>query len=91
MSLFNRSPPTQPEPVLAPLSLDQLFAMIEPHGMITLYQFSRHEWSACVKMHSSIPGASLEIKSGFNHRTPTDALQVCIDRLNAVFRTKVLQ
>lgn len=57
-------------------TLDDLFAAVKRHGCLRLHNHADGDtWSAtCELPVVNAPGATFQVRSGFDHRTPHEAL-----------------
>lgn len=67
--------------------LEGLLLTIAKHGNVRLNQFADGTWSCVCQMRVNSAGVSFEIKSDFNHKTPTDATRLCLFRITETLAT----
>ncbi len=65
--------------------LEQILLHLCRFGRPRLSRMDRG-WHCWVSMHVQAVGAAVEIKSEFDHATPLESAQVCLDRVQAVVR-----
>jgi hypothetical protein len=65
--------------------LEQVLLHLNQFGQPRLSRMDAGWYCAC-EMFVSAAGADVKIKSEFNHTTPTQAAQVCLERVSAVVR-----
>lgn len=65
--------------------LEQLLLRLNQFGSPSVSRM-RGGWYCVVEMFVQAKGAKVDIKSEFNHSTPTEAAQICLDRVSAVVR-----
>lgn len=65
--------------------LEQLLQRLNQFGKPRVSRMS-NGWWARVDMFVQAKGAEVSIDSEINHATPTEAAQVCLDRVSAVVR-----
>ncbi len=63
-------------------SLEDLLAALATFGKPRVSLQTRG-WHACVEMHVSAAGVSFEVKSDFDHKTPSAAARQCAERVLA--------
>lgn len=51
------------------------------YGMPRIFQASDGGWSSCIDMRVSSLGASFEVRSEFDHKTPLEAVRCCHERV----------
>jgi len=61
--------------------LEGLLLTIAKHGKVRLNQFADGTWVCTCEMRVNSAGVTFEIKSDFNHKTPTEAAMLCLFRI----------
>lgn len=61
--------------------LEGLLIMIAKHGKASLWQLPNGSWSCRSEMRVNCVGVTFEIKSDFDHKTPTEAARLCLFRI----------
>lgn len=82
MFLLAKRQPTQVQEAL-PKTLDELFAELAKYGRLSLYQHDDGKWSAKLEIPTTNPAITAEIRSGFNHGTPHEALKELLKKTQA--------
>lgn len=71
---------------LSSVSLEEMLLSLSKYGCPRVSQFSDGEWYCGIEMHINAIGAKFEVRSGFKHRTPTEAAIECCERVDAVLK-----
>lgn len=69
------------EVILKDKGLEGLLLMIAKHGKASLWQLPNGSWSCRSEMRVTSVGVTFDIKSDFDHKTPTEAVRTCLFRI----------
>ena len=69
------------EVILKDKGLEGLLLMIAKHGKASLWQLPNGSWSCRSEMRVTSVGVTFQIKSDFDHKTPTEAARTCLFRI----------
>lgn len=61
--------------------LEGILLKIAEHGKLSLWQLPNGSFSCRCEMRVNSVGVTFEIKSDFNHKTPTEAAMLCLFRI----------
>lgn len=67
--------------ILKDKGLEGILLTIAKHGKLSLWQLPNGSFSCRCEMRVNSVGVTFEIKSDFNHKTPTEAARLCLFRI----------
>jgi len=71
------------------MTFEETFNAVSASGIIAVRQFDDGQWHCNISMAGLAPGLVAEVKSDFNHDTALEAMQVCLERINAARTAQV--
>ena len=82
MGLLSKRRPAHVQAAL-PTTLDELFAEAAKYGRLRMMQHQDGKWSANLTVPVTNPGLTAELKSGFGHMTPHEAMKALLKNTKA--------